>query len=126
VKRSTLILLTAIYLLSCVGIGLNRFYCCGKLASVTLTFAMPEAGKQTGKNDNCCKNEKQSFQIKDSHYHVVSSVLDHPGFALISVFNIVKVERVWLPIPTKIVYKANAPPGLLHAPIYTLNCTYRI
>jgi hypothetical protein len=127
VKRTALILLTAIYLLSCIGLGINRFYCCGKLASVTLTYGADDnTGKEAGKKDNCCKNEKQSLKVKDSHFSVVSFSLNHPIPAIIASFTSLNNENIVNLLHTKIVYKGNAPPGHSDIPVYTLNCAYRI
>jgi len=127
VKRTALILLTAIYLLSCVGLGINRFYCCGKLASITLIYgANDNTGKDSGKKDNCCKNEKQNFKVKDSHFSVVPFSLNHPIPAIIPPFTSPDNENIVDLLHTKIVYKGNAPPGHSDIPAYTLNCAYRI
>ncbi|OJW13855.1 hypothetical protein [Mucilaginibacter sp. 44-25] len=121
-KRTALLLLTAIYLLSLVGIGINRFYCCGKLASVTLTFASTDHADK----DNCCKHESKSFKIKDSHVTVTATVLSPSTPALLptpvyqAAVNIIAEEIVHTG------YQANAPPGNPDISIYTLNCAYRI
>jgi len=126
-KRTALILLTAIYLLSCLGIGVNRFYCCGELASVTLTFdASDNTHKEANKKDNCCRNEKQSFKVKDSHFSVVSFSLGHPIPTIIPSLISANSELSINQLHTKIVYKGNAPPGQSDIPAYTLNCAYRI
>lgn len=126
-KRTALILLTAIYLLSCVGMGINRFYCCGKLAAVTLIYGAPDnTNNKTAKNDNCCRNEKQSFKVKDSHFSATSFSLNHPLPAIIQSFIIPDKGLLANNLHTKIVYKGNAPPGHQDIPVYTLNCAYRI
>jgi len=126
-KRTALILLTAIYLLSCVGMGINRFYCCGKLASVALTYGVPDnTSKEAGKKDNCCRNENQNFKVKDSHFSVASLSLNRPLPAIIPSFINVADEPIVSILHTKIVYKGNAPPGHSDIPAYTLNCAYRI
>ncbi|MEO7215199.1 hypothetical protein [Mucilaginibacter sp.] len=121
-KRSALILLTAIYLLSCVGIGVNRFYCCGKLASVKLTYAIAD---HTDK-DNCCKNDVKSFKVKDTHVNAAS-------FALVNLSPVIlPPESAWnadVSVSEQIAaigYRSHAPPGCPATPIYTLNCAYRI
>jgi hypothetical protein len=122
VKRTALLFLTAIYLLSLVGIGVSRFYCCGKLTSVTLTYATPD---HTDKN-NCCKHESKSFKVKDSHVTVNVTVLSQsmpvllPAPAYWSAINILTEQD------TPVNYQANAPPEDPDIPIYTLNCAYRI
>ena len=121
-KRTALLLITSIYLLSLVGIGVNRFYCCGKLTSVTLTYASPD---HTDK-DNCCKHESKSFKIKDSHVTVTTTVLSQASPVILpepayQISAIILTEQ-----DGTTGYQANAPPGSPAIPIYTLNCTYRI
>jgi hypothetical protein len=126
-KRSVFLLLTAIYLISCLGISVNRFYCCGKLASVTYTYgAGDNINNQANKKNKCCDHQKQSFKVKDSHFSAASISLNHPVPAIISSFISLTDEPVVGILHTKIVYKGNAPPGHSDIPIYTLNCTYRI
>jgi len=126
-KRTVLILLTAIYLLSCVGMGINRFYCCGKLAAVTLIYgASDNANNKAAKNSNCCRNEKQSFKVKDDHFSAASFSLKQPMAALLPSFGNDQNEAIANQLHTKIVYKGNAPPGYPDIPVYTLNCAYII
>lgn len=126
-KRTALIILTAIYLLSCVGIGVNRFYCCGKLASVTFIYGAADKQDQKSlRSENCCKNEKQSFKIKDTHVSADSFVFNELSPVILPSFN------SWNPVVivndhNQITsYQSNAPPGSSDIPIYTRNCTYRI
>jgi len=115
------------YLLSCIGLGINRFYCCGKLASVTLIYGgTDDTNNKSAKKEGCCKNEKQSFKVKDSHFNIVSFALNHPLSAIIPSFTSFNGEKLITLLETKIVYKSNAPPGHSQIPAYTLNCTYRI
>lgn len=121
-KRTALILLTAVYLISLVGIGVNRFYCCGKLTSVTLTYASADHTEK----DNCCKNESKSFKIKDSHVTVNTTVLSPSMPAILpapayqaAVYNLTEQA-------IRTGFQANAPPGNATIPIYNLNCAYRI
>jgi len=126
-KRTALILLTAIYLLSCVGMGISRLYCCGKLISVTLTYGTPDnTNNKAAKKDRCCKNEKQSFKVKDSHFSVIPFSLNHPLPAIVQSFNCSDNGSSANTLPAKIVYTGNAPPGHPDIPAYTLNCAYRI
>lgn len=125
-KRTTLLLLTALYLLSAVGIGVNRFYCCGRLAAVNIAFASSNDQYKILKKDNCCKNEKQSFKIKDNHF-------SETGFSLAQPFPVILPDAYSYDhtvISTVCIqhssYLSNAPPGKPEVPIYILNCTYRI
>jgi hypothetical protein len=125
-KRTALILLTAIYLVSCLGMSVSRFYCCGKLASVNYSLGATENGDKPAKKDQCCRHEKQSFKVKDSHFSAASFSLNHPFPVIIPSFTNEADEPVAGILPAKIVYKGNAPPRHSDIPVYTLNCAYRI
>jgi hypothetical protein len=126
VKRTMLILLTVIYLVSAVGIGVSRFYCCGKLAAVNLVFASGNDQKNDVEKDNCCKNEKQSFKIKDNHFNSSGFNLNQPLPVILPSLYSYDHLGVTQTIIQSRPYKSNAPPGRPEAPIYTLNCSYRI
>jgi len=128
VKRSVLILLTAIYLLSGVGIGINRFYCCGRLASVTVIYGAPDNTPNVvaAKKYKCCRNEKKNFKVNDSHYNAVSGLLSNPMPAIIPTLISLDNEALVNTPRTKIIYNGNAPPGHSAIPVYTLHCSYRI
>ncbi|MCC8426590.1 hypothetical protein [Mucilaginibacter sp. UR6-11] len=125
-KRAALILLTAIYLLSCVGMGINRFYCCGKLAAVTITYAAADDdGAQSSNNNNCCKHEIKSFKVKDSHFKVLSLSFSQLLPSILPAFIHLDNETIRKILSAKITHSSNAPP-VVTTPIYTRNCAYRI
>jgi hypothetical protein len=127
VKRTILISLTLIYLLSCSGIAVNRFYCCGKLAAVKLLYAAPEyTGTKTICKNDCCKNERQSFKIKDTHVSSTNVSLAEPMPVVLP--KRLKLDAIAFAqvIPIQLPYQGNAPPEHSDTAIYTLNCTYRI
>jgi hypothetical protein len=127
VKRSALIILTAIYLLSCVGIGFNRLYCCGSLVSVTVTYAMPDnTGKDAVAKKNCCRHENQSFKVKDSHFSATTATIAEPMPAILRPFNSLYNTAALTTLRTNLMYSAHAPPGYTATPAYILHCTYRI
>jgi len=125
-KRTALLLLTVIYIASCVGVSINRFYCCGKLASVSYNLGAAENGNKSAKKDQCCNHEKQSFKVKDNHFSPSFFPLNHPLPAVTPSFSSVAGKPVISRLPAKIAYKGNAPPWHAVIPVYTLNCTYRI
>lgn len=126
-KRTALILLTVIYLSSLVGVEVNRFYCCGKLASVTITYgASDNKEDKTAKKDNCCKHKIQNFKVNDSHFNVASFSFDHPLPAILPGLIHLDNEQLFKVLPATVAYNGNAPPGYSNIPVYTLNCTYRI
>ena len=125
-KRTALILLTAIYLLSCLGMSVNSSYCCGKLASVKLSYGATDNNKKAAAKRNCCRNEKHGFKVKDNHISITPFSLSHPTLALIPSLIIAYQYNIGSLLFADLVYGSNAPPAYAYLPAYTLNCTYRI
>jgi hypothetical protein len=128
VKKITIVILTAIYLLSAIGVSASRFYCCGILKTTSLTIgADHESEKTTSKGDDCCKTTKQSFKVKDNHIGSDALSLSVKLFP-VDIHTITAFELNAKPVTTAIhtAFNSHAPPFAQHAPIYTLNCTFRI
>jgi len=128
VKRAALILLTFIYVLSCTGIAVNSFYCCGKLASVKFEYGAADNAltqiKKSGKG--CCRHELLNLKVKDNHFNPATFSINKPAAIDLPLFACA-VQPVVIALPTiSTCYKGNAPPGAADNPIYTLNCAYRI
>lgn len=126
-KKVTIILLTAIYLLSAIGVSASSFYCCGILKTTTFSIgAVHDNGQKVVKGDNCCKTTKQSFKVKDNHFSSDAFSLSVQFFpAIVETSTEFKLNAE----PFSVIHTAfnsHAPPLGEHTPIYTLNCTYRI
>ena len=107
--------------------GINRFYCCGKLASVTITYAASDdAGAKTVNNKSCCKNELKSFKVKDSHFNAIPVSLKFPVAVNIPYFTVAAHKLVATLSSAALPYNSHSPPDRAIVPAYTLNCTYRI
>lgn len=126
VKKVTIVLLTAVYLLTAVGVSASSFYCCGILRSTTVSLGeLKSNDSKAVKNTQCCKHTKQTFKVKDTHFASHASSLPDKFFAatLQTAGNFQLAAQ-----PVKIVYlpfNSHAPP-LGQRSIYALNCTYRI
>ena len=74
----------------------------------------------------CCKTKKQYLKVKDQHFGSDAFNFNARLFSLVSIiyptFNINNVGFK----PTYTVFNNHAPPGWPQAPVYILNCTYRI
>jgi hypothetical protein len=126
-KKTALILLICIYSLATMGFSLQKFYCCGKLKSTTISLTQntEKSGKGNEKS-GCCDNKYQFFKVKDKHITAdgVSSPVKHfvdlhlytPSFQNIS-FASQKLV---------IAYRSNAPPLHTGVPIYIYKCVFRI
>jgi hypothetical protein len=128
VKKVIAILLLSIYAVSTLGLSLKRFYCCGKLKSVTVSVAddqQQKRGNDDGMND-CCKTKYQFYKVKDNH--VAADVINTPVLHIINL-HLFTVPFEVLNYPSEevyVAYQSNAPP-LFHAvPDYIFNCVFRI
>jgi hypothetical protein len=127
-KKAFLIFLVLIYSMSAFGVSLKEFYCCGKLESISVTFAGAKKDK-CSKDDNtdlCCKTKFHVLKVKDTH--VAPADLSLPF----------KYCTEQLPLATsydelhfnfsevKITNGSHAPPVKKAVPIYIYNCVFRV
>ncbi|OCX52532.1 hypothetical protein BEL04_13835 [Mucilaginibacter sp. PPCGB 2223] len=123
-KRASVIILILVYQLSCLGMVANRFYCCGKLAAVSLTLGSAEKSP-VGKH-KCCKTEKVCLKIKDSHTPAAYTHYKDKDVSPMAL-PAANLASVILPAaPANQVNLVRPPPGRQTNPIYILNCNYRI
>ncbi len=126
-KRVVILFLMVTYSLSCIGLGVNRFFCCGKLASVTVQYgAFENTDVNKSKKESCCKHEKTSFKIKDAHFNAPSvqiKAISQAAFQPL-ILNNTSESEIALSKPLAVYTKQ--PPGITPPPIYKLNCTYLI
>ena len=127
-KKLALILLTAVYMLSTVGLAVSQFYCCGKFKSESISFVAEKQQNCQGDNEKpgCCQTTHHYLKISDNHF---ASQLDFSFEKFLSILH-TDFPSVELAAPQmQLTIAANnihAPPLLQGNPIYILNCTYRI
>jgi hypothetical protein len=128
VKRTVLLFITTIYLLSCLGIAVSSFYCCGILQSTTIMQIEDSKSdcKVVTKVPGCCKTKKQYLKVKDQH---VAS----PVFSLnVNLFHTIIQTNYNLDLSPSgfnsahSTFNSHAPPDWSNTPVYIRNCTYRI
>jgi hypothetical protein len=127
VKKVIIIFLTAVYLLSAIGVSANSFYCCDVLKSTSISFSADNQVDQKMPDgaDGCCKTKSRIFKVKDQHYGVGSFSLLIKFFPSFIQFNLFKLNAQ----PYAEFYSAfngNAPPFWQQLQIYTIHCSYRI
>lgn len=106
--------------------GVEKFYCCGKLSSVTLSIGSTESAQNTKKDDRCCRHEKQNLKVKDSHYASAKVLTHEPLPVVIPIaFNVLPVSIIST-LQEFSSYRANAPPDTQQKPLYCLYHSYRI
>ena len=127
-KKIALILLISIYALSSFGIGIQQFYCCGKLKSTSISFVQDTKEKCSKENgmSGCCKTKYQSFKVKDTHIaaHAISNPVKYFSAAII--FNSSFENTALAQQQPVVINPSHAPPLHNGLPIYILHCVYRI
>ncbi|RYY20012.1 MAG: hypothetical protein EOP41_09370, partial [Sphingobacteriaceae bacterium] len=62
-KKSGLVLVALLYLITANGFAMNLHFCGESIASVKLN----EAAKDCGMSSKCCKNTHLEVKVKDAH-----------------------------------------------------------
>jgi hypothetical protein len=127
-KKTALILLISVYSLSIWGIGIQQFYCCGKLESTSISFIQhikQRCGNNSAMSD-CCQTKFKSLKVKDSH--VAADVICSPAkyFTDLHLFTAIFDVMALAKKPMYIAYASHAPPLHHDVPIYILHCVFRI
>lgn len=127
-KKIALILLICMYALTSFGIGIQQFYCCGKLKSTSISFLQEVKEKCSNGNEKngCCQTQFTSLKVKDTHIPagaISNSVNIFPDIVLFnSSFDAVEL----LTHQTIVNNPGHSPPLLKATPLYILNCNFRI
>lgn len=128
-KKLALILLTSIYMLSVIGIGVSQFFCCGKLQQVNFSLKVDEfkTCKKDTKDDGCCKTVHKFFKVADSHTFSDVSISFAKDFPILDRHSL-SFDFTSPAVQQSVASSnnINAPPRPSSQPIYILNCSYRI
>ena len=125
-KRTAIILLLAVYLLSSLGVAADSHYCCGILQSTTLFHDTKPDCKMASQMKNCCKTKKQYFKVKDQHIGAFAFNLNTKLFPAINTPHLTNDLSLNFPKQEVVSFNNHAPPDRPETPVYILNCTYRI
>lgn len=129
-KKLANILLVSMYAISCIGIGIKQFYCCGKLKSTSISYVQQQCVNEKcgiGKcKTGCCKDDYRFFKLSEDH--IASSYLLAPEKQESEWHAIYPAEQVLItrfkPVPVS--NKSHAPPPRYGVPAFVFNCVYRI
>ena len=123
-KKISLILLISIYVISVSGYGVNEFFCCGNLESVTFNFTEHYQKSHSGKD--CCKTKYQFFKVKDNH--VASDQINSPQklFTEANSFTTTYQPAFYGFDKIIIANPGNAPPLYEGVPIHVADCTFLV
>jgi hypothetical protein len=125
-KKIILIFLVSVYAMSVLGYGVEGFYCCGQLKSVTLTFQDYVNSFKKHDAKKCCDTKVHFFKVKDNH--IASDQINTP----IKFFTDANLFAAYFNLAFHFqgkavtAYHCNAPPSPGFVPIFVLNCNFRI
>ncbi|WP_448698964.1 hypothetical protein ACFGVR_18840 [Mucilaginibacter sp. AW1-3] len=127
-KRTVVILLTAVYLFSSLGVAAKSMYCLGVLTSTTTNYSdhSKEKCKMGVEMRKCCKTKKQYLKVKDQHYGSATMAFLAKLFPIFSRFTTPDTEVDEPCLYRMHAYNSNAPPGTSVVSVYILHCVYRI
>ena len=127
-KRAFLLTMISVYLLSSIGIAINKFYCCGELRSTTIVESSEALAdcKMPVQTPGCCDKSSKTFKVKDQH--LASGSVTLTASPVISILNSFFRLDLVSPVSVKesIAFNYHAPPDLSGKPLLILNCTFRI
>ena len=127
-KKIALILLICMYTLSSFGVSVNRFYCCGKLKTTSISFINAVAEKCSNQKMmiGCCKTTFKSLQVKDSHVAAIGIDKLAKNFTEVNLYYAAINTTCLSNSKITTAYSGNAPPLHYNLPFYILHCTYLI
>ncbi|WP_073404170.1 HYC_CC_PP family protein [Mucilaginibacter sp. OK098] len=124
-KKIAVILLTLIYSASVYGVTINSFYCCGKLADVSVSASYQSKSDSKSVGSGCCKTIKTSFKVKDNHFSAKTDLTLKSSFALITPVFFIPASPGRISFREVSAYNSQAPP-VQRDPLYILYSNYRI
>jgi hypothetical protein len=127
-KKIFIIFLLSIYAFATFGIVVKQFYCCGKLASTSISLVETGKGKcgMGDESSGCCKTTFKSLKVKDTHLQSDAVTLPAKWFSEVVILNkdVSVLHLVQHPIGVN--NPGHAPPQPEPVPLYITNCIYRI
>ncbi|MVN20103.1 HYC_CC_PP family protein [Mucilaginibacter arboris] len=121
-KRSGIVLVVLLYLVTATGFALNLHFCGNSIESVKIDGPT----KKCGMDSKCCKNTHLEVKVKDAHQAVHASftgknlVFLVPVLSYASSQELLTINQFANPVPDR------GPPHLNSVPVFVKNCTFRI
>ncbi|OCX53517.1 hypothetical protein BEL04_04245 [Mucilaginibacter sp. PPCGB 2223] len=127
-KRIVVIVLTAVYLFSSLGVAAKSMYCSGVLTSTTIAYSdhSKEKCKMGVEMRKCCKTKRRYLKVKDQHYGSATLAFLAKLFPVFSHFSSTDTVLDEPCLYRLHAYNSKAPPSAFSTPTYILHCTYRI
>ncbi|WP_091211373.1 HYC_CC_PP family protein [Mucilaginibacter gossypiicola] len=124
-KRLSAILLILFYSVSVFGFTINRLYCCGKLADVSLSAAAVCKMEHKTGDLSCCKSVKTTLKVKDNHVAARTEQSLKNTFAIVTPVFFLPASSEGVIQSAWHAYNSKAPPCRQRL-LYILYANYRI
>jgi hypothetical protein len=121
-KKSGIILVVLLYLVTATGFALNLHFCGDSIESVKIDAPT----KKCGMDSKCCKNTYLEVKVKDAHQAEHASFTGKNLVSLVPVFGYTSFHE---PLTVKHLVNTvpdRGPPLLNTVPVFIKNCTFRI
>lgn len=129
-KRSTIILLAAFYLMVASGLTVSFHYCGGKLKYFSFFTSGDENGCCGNKkrSKGCCKNKTAFVKVKDNHQTGSNTVLpNNSSTKLLFAGNVITYTYTTASyFKLFAVPDSHAPPNIFPCPVFLLNKSIRV
>lgn len=130
-KKLLITVLAVFYLGVSSGATLHFHYCMGELIEWGLSNDNSEkeiecsnCGMKKGVSEDCCKDQKQEYKLKESQ-KVSVSIVQPTAFAL-APLTYPDFTQILLSSPVDIIPESNAPLRTQKTAVFIRNCTFRI
>jgi len=130
-KKLLITVLAVFYLSVSSGASLHFHYCMGELIEWGLSDDQSDmssecsnCGMKKGVSEDCCKDQKQEYKLKESQKTPVINV--QPNVFALATLNIYYLNQIVLSTPADLIPKSNAPPRILKTAVFIRNCNFRI
>lgn len=120
-KKSGVVLVVLLYLVTATGFALNLHFCDGSIASVKIDAPV----KKCGMDSKCCKETHLQVKVKDAHQTSYTVFTGRILAFLVPVFNYASFAETMLVKHPSTLLTDRGPP-ILGVPIFIQNCTFRI
>ncbi|MGI4727409.1 MAG: HYC_CC_PP family protein [Janthinobacterium lividum] len=121
IKKSGIVLVVLLYLITATGFGMNLHFCGENIASISIN----QTAKDCGMSSKCCKTTHLEVKVKDAHQtaHTVFTGVNLALPVVVLQFRFQSKFSSLSDAPIAFVQRG-PPPG--NQPIFLKNCIFRI
>jgi hypothetical protein len=130
-KRLLITVLAIFYLSVSSGATVHFHYCMGELIEWGLSDNnsakendCSNCGMKKGLSEDCCKDQKQEFKLKESQKAPISTL--QPVVFAIAPITFSELPKIISGTPVNLISESNAPPRTLKTAVFVRNCNFRI